>query len=78
MKKKRNRNKLIKIYLRCRHCSHMWIPRKRKPKWCPKCHNPNWESITNFTLLKEKIQSARKTRRKKYTKTITFLYKRPY
>lgn len=30
---------------RCLRCGHRWITRlsaRKKPKLCPKCHNPNW------------------------------------
>ena len=30
--------------LRCKRCSHEWIPRKagEKPLTCPKCHSAYW------------------------------------
>ena len=28
----------------CIKCEHIWEQRrKKKPKYCPKCHNPNWD-----------------------------------
>ncbi len=39
--------KMIKINgWRCERCSHEWAPRNKeeKPKVCPKCKSPYWET----------------------------------
>jgi Zn finger protein HypA/HybF involved in hydrogenase expression len=33
--------------LRCKRCNHKWKQRKKKkPKYCPSCHSPNWDIPT--------------------------------
>lgn len=30
---------------KCLRCLHVWLARKRtKPKWCPGCHSPYWDT----------------------------------
>lgn len=26
----------------CLRCGHKWTPRKKQPKYCPKCKSPYW------------------------------------
>jgi predicted Zn-ribbon and HTH transcriptional regulator len=28
---------------KCTRCGHKWIPRTRKPKYCPGCNSPYWD-----------------------------------
>jgi hypothetical protein len=36
----------------CVKCNHKWKQRrKRKPKYCPFCHNPNWNKLTGNDLI---------------------------
>jgi len=38
----------------CHKCKHKWSKRgKRRPKYCPSCHSPNWEEFDskNFVSL---------------------------
>jgi len=31
----------------CKKCGHKWFPRsEKKPKYCPKCCNPNWNKAS--------------------------------
>lgn len=34
---------------RCDRCGHTWLPRqhKKKPKNCPACHSPYWDTPTD-------------------------------
>ena len=33
-------------------CNHEWKQRrKKKPKQCPSCHNPKWDTRTNKDLI---------------------------
>lgn len=30
---------------KCHRCGHFWVPRKdKKPRQCPKCHSPYWDT----------------------------------
>lgn len=49
----------------------MWRPRKRAPKFCPKCHIKDYEKITVFTQMKENLRRAGK---KKYSRNIEYIY----
>jgi Zn finger protein HypA/HybF involved in hydrogenase expression len=28
---------------RCMRCNHTWVPRGKKPRFCPKCKSPYWD-----------------------------------
>jgi len=39
-------------YNQCCRCGHKWKQRKkRKPKICPLCKNPNWNKISYKKLI---------------------------
>lgn len=37
---------------KCIKCNHIWENRrKKKPKVCPRCKNPNWNKINNKEMV---------------------------
>ena len=28
----------------CNRCGHEWVPKIRRPKWCPGCNSPYWNT----------------------------------
>jgi predicted RNA-binding Zn-ribbon protein involved in translation (DUF1610 family) len=37
----------------CVKCGHRWKQRgKRKSKYCPSCHNPNWKERNQKEIIK--------------------------
>ena len=51
---------MIKVYLSCLNCGHHWVSRKRGKvsKLCPHCHNSKFETISQFTHLREKLMGT--------------------
>ncbi len=38
------------IYSHCLRCGWDWIPRGKKPKFCPKCKTSYWDKPKKFRL----------------------------
>ena len=37
---------------KCIKCNHGWIQRRKKlPKVCPRCKNPNWNKRNSYELM---------------------------
>ena len=38
--------------LKCQRCNHIWIPRKKDVRTCPKCNSAYWETKKKVTRNK--------------------------
>ena len=58
----------LKGYL-CGRCGHQWVPKENvKPRVCPKCKSPYWDTPRKTSLkeqfMKEDLQKIKKESRK--------------
>lgn len=45
----------------CKRCGWVWVPRVKKPRWCPKCNSPYWNR--ERTRESESMPRARQRQR---------------
>lgn len=46
----------------CLRCGYNWFPRiEEQPKYCPRCHNPNWSTEKPIPrYMKDELQTKEK------------------
>ena len=49
----------------CLRCGHTWVKRIEKPKFCPKCRSPYWDTPRIRKRRKETIKQGVETEIKK-------------
>lgn len=54
--------------MECKRCGHIWIPRGRPPKQCPKCKQyyydkpREWVHVAEYTKVEESIPEYTETK----------------